>query len=563
MTTQPGFHLVTDGVEPSTAVEGGVGPGLDDVSLHSETPHESRDESHNLLKRDGAYHVGEFLSELSPPSSEEETDESKIHWWQRPARFKARICKAYGHDFFWLVFCQYGLSQGAGVACRILAADVMFKNLGDVSPFTMRSIDAMAHIPWTIKPIYGILSDTLPIAGLRRTYYIVGSCVLGIVSQTGLALSGDSISAFSIGLTFFLGGLSCAVPDVMVDALIAERSRKQPKLAPDLQTLCWISLGCCTLVVSLLKGPVEEIYGPQFLLFLAALGPFAVLIFTCVGSFKDEPDPPSLQGTPFAQRLKTQCLLLWASLRLPEVFRPTAFIFLRIALVPSLHEVMLLFYTSPKEGYPNLHPEYLEFTTLIGSLCGIFAIASYNRWLTEAPLRLIFVAFGLLSLLSGMWNLVLVTRLNVKLGISDENLLFGDEVLFATLGTALGMPLQVLMVRLCPPTVEAAFFGLLASLNNTGYDVSAFLGTWIIDASGVTKEDLSGLWKVVMVKQVFKLVCLVLPIFLLPEASPLSYEFVPRDLPSSRRSRPQNEDEDLASSHLPSFREETPRVDGI
>lgn len=551
MTTQPGFHLVTDGVEPSTAIDGGDVSGLDDVSLQTETPHVSRDESHILLKPEGAYHVGEFLSELSPPSSEEETDESKIHWWQRPARFKARICKAYGHDFFWMIFCQYGLSQGAGVAFRFLAADVLYKHLRKASPSAMTSVDALAHIPWTIKPIYGILSDTVPIAGLRRTYYIVGSCLLGILSQIGLALHGESASVPFIGVGFALAALSCAVPDVMVDALIAERSRKQPKFAPDLQTLCWISASCCTLVVSMLKGPLVEIYGPQFLLVLAAVGPSAVLVFACMGSFKDDPDPPNLQGTPFAQRLKTQCLLLWASLRLPEVFRPTAFIFLRLALIPSLHRAMFLFYTSEEEGYPNLHPRYLERTAWIGTLGSVLAIASYNRWLTEAPLRLIFVAFGLLSLLSGMSDLFLVTRLNLRLGISDKALLFGDEVFFATLGTALGMPLQVLMVRLCPPTVEAAFFGMLASLNNIGYDVSAFLGACLVDMSGVTKEDLSGLWKVVMVKQVFKLLCLVLPICLLPEASPLSYEFVPRDLPLSRPSRAENDDK------------ETPRTDGI
>lgn len=32
---------------------------------------------------------------------------------------------------------------------------------------------AIAHIPWMIKPIYGFVTDTFPIYGLRRQPYLV------------------------------------------------------------------------------------------------------------------------------------------------------------------------------------------------------------------------------------------------------------------------------------------------------------------------------------------------------------------------------------------------------
>ena len=32
---------------------------------------------------------------------------------------------------------------------------------------------ALAHIPWMIKPLYGFFTDTFPIYGLRRRPYIV------------------------------------------------------------------------------------------------------------------------------------------------------------------------------------------------------------------------------------------------------------------------------------------------------------------------------------------------------------------------------------------------------
>lgn len=32
---------------------------------------------------------------------------------------------------------------------------------------------AIAHLPWMIKPLYGFVTDTFPIYGLRRQPYIV------------------------------------------------------------------------------------------------------------------------------------------------------------------------------------------------------------------------------------------------------------------------------------------------------------------------------------------------------------------------------------------------------
>lgn len=37
---------------------------------------------------------------------------------------------------------------------------------------------SIIHIPWSVKIIYGIISDNLPIAGTRRKSYIV---IMGFV----------------------------------------------------------------------------------------------------------------------------------------------------------------------------------------------------------------------------------------------------------------------------------------------------------------------------------------------------------------------------------------------
>ena len=45
-----------------------------------------------------------------------------------------------------------------------------------------------ANIPWQIKALYGIVSDSFPIAGRARSPYIVLSSLLGVLSFAVLAM---------------------------------------------------------------------------------------------------------------------------------------------------------------------------------------------------------------------------------------------------------------------------------------------------------------------------------------------------------------------------------------
>jgi ABC-type multidrug transport system permease subunit len=71
-------------------------------------------------------------------------------------------------------------------------------------------------MPWTIKPIYGILSDGFPIYGLHRTYYILIAAIIGTSSWLILGII-PMLAAIAV-LMMLLGNISLAVPEVMVDA---------------------------------------------------------------------------------------------------------------------------------------------------------------------------------------------------------------------------------------------------------------------------------------------------------------------------------------------------------
>jgi hypothetical protein len=91
-----------------------------------------------------------------------------------------------------------------------------------------------ANIPWQIKAVYGIISDTFPIFGRHRSPYIALAAACGLLSYVFLALELFE-TTICVAVLLFLTNLAQASPDVMIDAAVAERSQTHPLFATDLQ----------------------------------------------------------------------------------------------------------------------------------------------------------------------------------------------------------------------------------------------------------------------------------------------------------------------------------------
>ena len=83
----------------------------------------------------------------------------------------------------------------------------------------MAELGSIIGFPWTIKLIYGLLSDNVPILGYKRKSYVV---IMGMMQF--LALLSFFIFEFTdewaITLCLFLSSMSGAFLDVLVDALM-------------------------------------------------------------------------------------------------------------------------------------------------------------------------------------------------------------------------------------------------------------------------------------------------------------------------------------------------------
>ena len=110
-----------------------------------------------------------------------------------------------------------------------LATTYFLKDTLNLSPSEIATITGLFSIPWIIKPLYGFLSDGLPIFGYRRKSYLILSGIFGFLSWLALGTIVDSPGAALFAN--LIGSASIAVSDVVVDSIVVEKSREQQELA--------------------------------------------------------------------------------------------------------------------------------------------------------------------------------------------------------------------------------------------------------------------------------------------------------------------------------------------
>ncbi len=154
-------------------------------------------------------------------------------WPNEMAAFIGKMNTKFGWKMLIFFTSIYGLGQGLAQGWFYPAQNYFFKDELNLGVVTANAFATVTHIPWTIKPLYGILSDNFPLFSNHRTNYIIFSSAIGIFCWMMLASIPPVIGICLLLLV--LGNYSLACPDVMSDAVVAEKSKLFPAYASDLQ----------------------------------------------------------------------------------------------------------------------------------------------------------------------------------------------------------------------------------------------------------------------------------------------------------------------------------------
>lgn len=398
--------------------------------------------------------------------------------------------------------------QGALGISRLAVSFFLKDNLG-LSPAESAALTGLSVLPWLIKPLYGFLTDSLPLFGYRRRSYLIAAGLIGASAWLSLATLVDSAPtalAATIAASF-----SVAISDVVVDSIVVQRVRGLPaERSGALQSLCWGSSAVGGLLSAYFSGSLLEVLGPRQIFAFTSVLPLGT---TLLAGLIAENRSSLESASEFVHIVKKRSSALWKALSDPTVFLPAAFIFFWQA-TPSPESALFFFNTSVL----GFGPEFLGRVRLVSSAAALIGLWMYRTYLTRVELKTFMFWCTLLSVPLSMSQVILVTRANVALGVSDQIFALADSAVLTVLGQIAFMPTLVLAARLCPPGVEGTLFAALMSVYNLSGATSTELGALLTHALGVTESNFDNLWILVALCSISYL--LPLPLLNLLDSAP-------------------------------------------
>jgi MFS family permease len=387
-----------------------------------------------------------------------------------------------------LVFAVVYFAQGMWYLPNLSITFFLKETLG-LSAAQTATFFAITVIPWLIKPVYGLISDFVPLFGQRRkSYFLLTS---GMAAVMGLTLSMmGSYTYWDIAIFFTLMGLGLAFTDVLTDALMVENGQRLGLTGP-FQALQWASISFASILVGVGGGWLAQ---HKFLSATFLIATVFPLITLTMGIF--------LISEPCGQVGERQFRETWAAIRGATGSRTlwivAGFIFF-YNFSPSFGPA-LVYYATDVLQFSKIFLGTLESVSYAS---GIFGTAVYFAFSKSFPFkRLIYFAIA-----AGVIATLAYLGYQSQLSAVALSLAFGGVAMFIQL-TFLD-----LAARVCPKQAEATFFAVLMSVYNGAVQLSQITGGWLYDQLGFTR--------LIFISAAFTALCwLLVPLLKLEELEP-------------------------------------------
>jgi len=321
---------------------------------------------------------------------------------------------------------------------------------------------SLTVIPWLIKPVYGLVSDFVPLFGRRRKSYLL--LTSGLAATAGLALSLLGSHTYgNLALLFTLMGLGLAFTDVMVDALMVETGRPLG-LTGAFQSLQWSSIYAASILVGVAGGYLTE-HAPLRVAFaLAAV--FPLVSFTVALWAVREP-PTAARGPQFPHTW----LAIKSGFRSRHLWIIAGFIFFW-TFSPSIGTALFYYQTDVLK----FSQQFIGGLSSIASASAIAGALLYGALSKDFPFRWILnsaIGVGVVSTLG-------------YLGYVGPYSAIVLDAAFGAVGMIATLAFLDLAAKACPKQAEGTFFALLMSVYNGGAQLSQIIGGWLYDQVGYT-----------------------------------------------------------------------------
>jgi len=362
--------------------------------------------------------------------------------------------------FFAAVYFVQGFAEPkAGIAGQplfFLLKDEMKLSAAETATFL-----ALTGLAWNVKPLYGLVSDLVPLAGYRRRSYLLVTTAMAALGWLALGL----LPGYPYGPTLLLlglTGLGLAFTDVLCDAVMVQEGKARG-LTRTFQSIQWAAIYGASLVAGIGGGYLSAYvsYSRTFLLVAA----FPALSFVASWYAVREP------RTRFDRTTVTATLAaLRQGIRSGPLWRAALFLLL-LNFSPSFG-VPLEYYMVDVLEITRIQLGLLATVASGAAMAGAVLFGRYGRGVPLRRLLNVAIAIGVAGTLAyyglvGWWSAVFLTAT------------VGFATVIAFLAT------MDLAARAVPAHAEGTFFAALMSVSNIGTTGSAALGGWLYDLVGL------------------------------------------------------------------------------
>jgi len=174
--------------------------------------------------------------------------------------------------FFALVYFAEGMCQNDGIIAQPL--NYYLKQVYQWTPVQIAAFLTVFNLPWFIKPLYGIVSDFVPLLGYRRKTYLIAASGL---AAAGYFLILDVSSPGSLMFLLLLTAYGMAIASTLCGALLVEKGQRFDS-CNSFVNLQWLWFNVAAIFASLAGGflierllPLSAVRGAAVLAGLTAM----------------------------------------------------------------------------------------------------------------------------------------------------------------------------------------------------------------------------------------------------------------------------------------------------
>jgi MFS family permease len=365
--------------------------------------------------------------------------------------------------FFALVYVVEGLGQIVGLIAQPL--NYYLKEVQGWTPFQITAFLTVFNLPWIIKPVYGLISDFLPLFGYRRKSYLI---IANVAAVTGYLWASRLTEPGDLLIALMLTAYAMAISSTLCGAVLVENGQRLHESGTFVNQQ-WLWFNIAAMAAAIVGGELVQHLAAASALHVAAaivaFAPFTVIIGTLflIDEKKTAAD---------AQGMRATLNGLIAAFKRRELVIVAVFIF--------------LYYFSPGLSTPlYFHmTDSLKFTQ---AYIGILGSISSAGWVAGALLyRKFFGGLSLRNLLNlsiALGTLTTAAFLLLSTETSAAVIYFcsGFAAMLATVATL------TLAADSCPPRAEGFSFAVLMSIinfaNTLADNVGSFLYTHLFHSS--------------------------------------------------------------------------------